>query len=60
MDLIKLLNEMAKTKDQKPKQRNFVAKYMSDTTKGGAHEAKKGQKASRNRQKKNWRKEEGL
>lgn len=60
MDLIKLLNEMAKVKEKGPKRRNFVAKYMSDTTKGGAHEAKKGEKASRNRQKRNWRKEEGL
>ena len=60
MDLIKLLNEMAKAKEEGPKRRNFVAKYMQDTTKGGAHEAKKGQKASRNRQKKQWKKEEGF
>ena len=59
-DFIKQLTEMAKTREQKPKKRNFVAKYMQDTVKGGRHEAKKGQRASRNRQKKDWKKEEGL
>lgn len=60
MSLIKELNEAAKVKEEGPKRRNFVAKYMQDTTKGGAHEAKKGKKASRNRQKREWKKEEGL
>lgn len=59
-DFIKQLDEMAKTREQKPKKRNFVAKYMQDTVKGGAHEEKAGKRASRNRQKKDWKKEEGL
>ena len=62
-DLIKILNEAMKAVKRKKgekKNQNFVAKYMGDTTKGGAHEAKKGQKASRNRQKKQWKKDEGF
>jgi hypothetical protein len=38
------------------KNRNFVAKYVQ-TCGAGRHEAKKGQLAPRNRQKKEWKRE---
>lgn len=40
-----------------PRDRNFVAKNSQAKTGAGAHEAKRGEKASRNRQKKNWKKD---
>jgi DNA-binding protein len=40
-----------------PRDRNFVAKNSQAKTGAGAHEAKRGEKASRNRQNKNWKKD---
>ena len=59
MDLIKILNEMAKglNKDGTPKRQNFVAKYMQNSG-AGTHAAKKGKLAPRARQKKEWKKEQ--
>jgi len=69
MKLLQIINEMAIRKrkrkkksddDQLDSQRNFVAKHAQGKSGAGQHQDKQGQKASRNRQKKQWRKEEGL
>jgi len=39
-----------------PKTRNFVAKNAMSKSGAGAHEDKKGKKASRERQKRDWKK----
>lgn len=48
---------MANNKDKqtKPQINNFVAKNAQSTTGAGAHEPKQGKKASRARQKKDWK-----
>jgi len=37
--------------------RNFVAKHARNKTGGGAHKPKKGEKASRERQKRQWKRD---
>lgn len=68
MKLIQQLMEMAirkkkrkkKPDDQVDAQRNFVAKNAQQKSGAGQHEDKQGQKAKRSRQKRQWRKEEGM
>lgn len=57
--LVKDLFEMAKQKKSKQAINNYVAKNMP-TTGAGRHKDKKGEKASRQTQKKEWKKEAGL
>jgi len=76
MQLLKHLLEMAKSKKKRVReaklarkkkasnptpdaQSNIVAKH-AQTSGAGAHEDKGGQNASRTRQKRQWRKEEGM
>ena len=40
-----------------PTPRNFVAKHARNKTGGGAHKPKKGEKASRVRQKRQWKRD---
>lgn len=37
--------------------RNYVAKYATNKSGAGAHKPKKGEKAPRNRQKREWKKD---
>lgn len=48
-----------KKKAEKPDIQNFVAKH-AQTSGAGAHADKQGQHAGRQRQKRQWKKEEGL
>ncbi len=50
------LNE-AKKQLETPTVRNFVAKNSQSKSGAGAHEAKRGEKASRSRRNANWKKE---
>lgn len=44
-------------KELSPTPRNFVAKHARGKTGGGAHKPKTGEKASRARRKRNWKKD---
>ena len=57
-----ILGDLAEGKNKKvksdlPKTRNYVAKNAMSKSGAGAHEDKKGKNASRNRQKRDWKKE---
>ena len=51
-----LLQEITK----KPTLNNFVAKNAVNKSGAGAHKDKKGEKASRERQKKQWKREQNI
>lgn len=56
MRLLQELLEAKQRKPQKPKTRNFVAKNVPQQG-AGEHNPKKGQQASRERQKREWKRE---
>ena len=63
-DLMEMANTKKKNKRDKnldvDAQRNFVAKNARSKSGAGQHEDKVGKNASRNRQKRQWKKEENM
>ena len=57
MKLLQQLLETSKRKEASPRINNFVAKHAQQKTGAGQHEDKTGKKASRQRQKRAWKRE---
>lgn len=57
MKITEILSENPKDTKQRDEQRNFVAKHSRNKSGAGVHEDKQGKRASRARQKREWKKE---